>query len=171
MTISFSGQNDVSSVDRAGGYRYSYDFDNNGTWEQTDVTTATATTSYATTGAKTVKARIKDKDGGFTDYTTVVTVVALPTANAGADKSANEASSVSFTGTTTGGIGTLTYSWDFGDGGTADGSLTPSHTFADNGVYTVTLTVTDGNNQTASDAAIVTVNNVAPTGPYRTTGR
>jgi len=170
VTVSFAGQNDVSSADRSAGYRYSYDFDNNGTWEQTDVTTATATTSYAAAGSKTVKARIKDKDGGFTDYTTVVTVSALPTANAGADKSANESSSVSFTGTATGGIGTLTYHWDFGDSGTADGSLTPSHTFADNGVYTVTLTVTDGNNQTSSDTATVTVNNVAPTGALSNNG-
>ena len=176
VTISFAGQTDVSSVDRTAGYRYSYDFDNNGTWEQTDVTTATATTSYATAGNKTVKARDKDKDGGFTDYTTVVSVVGLPTAGAGADKSSNEASSVSFTGTASGGMGTLTYHWDFGDGGTTDGTLTPSHTFADNGVYTVTLTVTDGNNQTASDTATVTVSNIAPTaslsnnGPVYTNG-
>ena len=74
MTISFGSQNDVSSADRAAGYTYSFDFDNNGTWEVTDSTTASATTSYATSGSKTVKGRIKDKDGGFTDYTTTVTV-------------------------------------------------------------------------------------------------
>src|SRR5262249_56157601 len=74
VTISFSGQNDVSAPDQAAGFKYSYDFDNNGTWEMTDVTAASATPSYPTAGAKTVKARIKDKDGGFTDYTTVVTV-------------------------------------------------------------------------------------------------
>jgi hypothetical protein len=74
VTISFSGQTDVSGPDRTAGYRYSYDFDNNGTWEQTDVTSATATTSYATAGNKVVKARIKDKDGGFTDYTTTIQV-------------------------------------------------------------------------------------------------
>ena len=54
VTVSFTGQDDVSSADRAAGYKYSYDFDNNGTWEQTDVTSATATTSYGTAGTKTV---------------------------------------------------------------------------------------------------------------------
>src|SRR5262245_30825397 len=170
VTISFANQDDVSAPDETAGFKYSYDFDNNGTWEQTDVTSASATTSYAASGSKTVKARIKDKDGGFTDYTTVVTVNGPLTANAGADKTANEASSVAFTGTAGGGVGTLTYSWDFGDGGTTTGTLTPSHTYADNGSYTVTLTVTDGASSTATDTAVVTVNNVAPTATLSNNG-
>jgi PKD repeat protein len=171
VTISFSGQADVSAPDQAAGFRYSYDFDNNGTWEQTDVTSASATTSYATSGSKTVKARIKDKDGGFTDYTTTVTVNGAPTANAGVDKTANEGSSVSFTGTAGGGVGTLSYDWDFGDGSAhATGTLTPSHTYADNGTYTVTLTVTDAASQVATDTAVVTINNVAPTATLSNNG-
>jgi parallel beta-helix repeat protein len=170
VTISFANQNDVSAPDRTAGYKYSYDFDNNGTWEQTDVTSATASTSFATAGNKVVKARIKDKDGGFTDYTTTVTVNGPPNADAGTDKTANEASSVSFTGTAGGGVGTLTYQWDFGDGGSASGTLNPSHTYADNGVYTVTLTVTDANNNSDSDTATVTVNNVAPTASLSNNG-
>jgi hypothetical protein len=38
--------------------------------------------------------------------------------------------------------GTLLYQWNFGDGGTGAG-VQPAHTYADNGVYTATLTVTD----------------------------
>src|SRR5262249_54614408 len=164
------GQADVSAPDQAAGFKYSYDFDNNGTWELTDVTTASAITSFSTTGSKTVKARIKDKDGGFTDYTTVVTVNGALTANAGLDKTANEGSSVSFTGTASGGIGTLSYDWDFGDGSAhSTGTLIPSHTYADNGTYTVTLTVTAGT-ATATDTAVVTVNNVAPTATLSNNG-
>src|SRR5262249_56192345 len=95
---------DVSAPDQAAGFKYSYDFDNNGIWELTDVTTASANTTFSTAGSKTVKARIKDKDGGFTDYTTVVTVNGAPIANAGADQTANEASSASFTRTARGGL-------------------------------------------------------------------
>jgi PKD repeat protein len=50
----------------------------------------------------------------------------------------------------------------FGDGGTAVGSVTPSHTFADNGVYNVTLTVTDTGSLVSTDNLLITVNNVAP---------
>lgn len=58
---------------------------------------------------------------------------------------------------------TYTFAWDFGDEGTAEGTLTPEHVYADDGVYTVTLTVTDGAGISATDTAAVTVNNVAPT--------
>jgi hypothetical protein len=37
---------------------------------------------------------------------------------------------------------TLTYSWDFGDGGTGEG-VAPQHAFASEGTHTVALTVTD----------------------------
>src|SRR5262249_58263690 len=115
VTISFSGQADVSAPDQAAGFKYSYDFDNNGTWDQVDVTTASASTTFATSGSKTVKARIKDKDGGFTDYTTVVTVNGAPTADAGLDQTADEASTVSFTGTASGGGGAPSVHWGVRD--------------------------------------------------------
>ena len=41
------------------------------------------------------------------------------------------------------------YSWDFGDGGTATGA-TPTHTYSSPGAYTVTLTVTDNLGLSAS---------------------
>lgn len=39
------------------------------------------------------------------------------------------------------------WSWEFGDGGTADGTPTPQHTYSAPGQYTVTLTVTDSKGQ------------------------
>ncbi|MBB5212663.1 glycosyl hydrolase [Microbulbifer hydrolyticus] len=47
----------------------------------------------------------------------------------------------------------LTYSWDFGDGITAEGA-TVSHTYADNGSYRAVLTVNDGQ---ATDAAATNI--------------
>ena len=41
------------------------------------------------------------------------------------------------------GCGNAAYHWEFSDGGSADGAQ-PSHTFADNGTYTGTVTVTEG---------------------------
>ena len=54
------------------------------------------------------------------------------------------------------------FAWDFGDGNILTGTLTPTHTFADNGSFTVTLTVTDADGGVGSDWLLVTVSNVAP---------
>ncbi|MBN2602995.1 MAG: PKD domain-containing protein [Candidatus Thermoplasmatota archaeon] len=48
----------------------------------------------------------------------------------------------------------VSYSWDFSDGSTADGKQV-SHSFSQLGTYPVTLTVTDGANQ--SDTEVITV--------------
>jgi glucose/arabinose dehydrogenase len=56
----------------------------------------------------------------------------------------------------------LTYSWNFGDGGTST-AANPSHTFTGNGQYTVALTVSDPAGRTATASLVVTVGNTAPT--------
>lgn len=52
--------------------------------------------------------------------------------------------------------------WDFGDGHTAVGSLTPQHTYGDNGEYVVTLFVTDVSGEVYQSSLLVSVTNVAP---------
>ena len=57
----------------------------------------------------------------------------------------------------------LTYSWDFGDGATAT-VANPTHAYAVDGIYTVTLTVTDSKGLTGDPATTTaTVGNIAPT--------
>ncbi|HYJ80824.1 MAG TPA: PKD domain-containing protein, partial [Longimicrobiaceae bacterium] len=56
----------------------------------------------------------------------------------------------------------LTFAWDFGDGGTGTGA-TPTHVYADNGNYLVTVTATDPYGATSVATTTVTVFNVAPT--------
>ncbi|WP_197529099.1 cadherin-like domain-containing protein [Aeoliella mucimassa] len=57
----------------------------------------------------------------------------------------------------------LTYSWDFGDGTYGSGAVV-SHTFADDGVYEVVLTVTDSALHTSESVPLtITVADVAPT--------
>ncbi len=53
----------------------------------------------------------------------------------------------------------LTYAWDFGDGAMGDGAM-PTHTYAADGTYTVTLTVNDG--QLDSTPATVSVEIATP---------
>ncbi len=79
-TVSFSGQADPSAADLA-GLRYSYDLDNNGTFDIGDgtyggsvVVTSAAFPAQIAPGSYTVRGRVIDDDTGFTDYTTVVVV-------------------------------------------------------------------------------------------------
>src|SRR5262249_33107818 len=74
VTFTMTGGTDPSTVDVAAGLKYSFDFDNNGTFEITNSASPTASFTYATAGTYTARGRISDKDGGFTDYTTTVTV-------------------------------------------------------------------------------------------------
>jgi PKD repeat protein len=57
------------------------------------------------------------------------------------------------------------YSWDFGDGSEATGA-TPSHTYAHAGEYTVTLTVTDNEGNTAKASRQVKVANAPPVASF-----
>src|SRR5690606_4318952 len=49
------------------------------------------------------------------------------------------------------------HSWDFGDGSDPVEGATATHTFDEEGTYTVTLTVTDDEGATDTDTATVTV--------------
>jgi PKD repeat protein len=51
----------------------------------------------------------------------------------------------------------LTLVWQFGDGIGASGTLTPTHVYQENGLYTVTLTVSDTAGHMVSDTLQVTV--------------
>jgi DNA/RNA endonuclease G (NUC1)/PKD repeat protein len=55
----------------------------------------------------------------------------------------------------------LTYAWTFGDGTTGSG-VSPTHAFADNGTYTVTVKVTDSHGVYSSASMTTTISNVAP---------
>ena len=54
----------------------------------------------------------------------------------------------------------LTYFWTFGDGGTST-AQNPTHTYADNGVYPVTVTVDDGHGPITANTT-ATITNLAP---------
>lgn len=167
--IAFAGSaSDPGQADVQAGFTYSWDFgDGTVSSEQNPNKT------YAAAGTFTVRLTVTDKDGATATAQTTATINSVGgplTANAGPDRGDNEGALVSFNGSASGGTGALSYNWDFGDGTTATGLATTSHTYQDNGQYTVTLTVTDAGGQSQADTAQLTIGNVAPSasvgGPY-----
>jgi len=59
----------------------------------------------------------------------------------------------------------LTYHWDFGDGNTSS-AFEPTHTYAELGYYTVTLTVTDGWGASSTASYGVQVTNTPPVADF-----
>jgi len=64
-----------------------------------------------------------------------------------------------------GASGGVSYEWDFGDGSPKSTETSPSHTYAEPGVYTASLTVTYADGETATETTSVFVGNdtAAPT--------
>ena len=140
---------------------------------------------YADDGVYTVTVTVADDDGGTATDTLAVTVGNVtPTVDAGPDQTTNEGSVVSLAPAAFNDLGTLdthtaTINWGDGTADTgvvsespsgppgstagADGAISASHVYADDGIYTVTVTVTDDDGGVGSDTLAVTVGNVAPT--------
>jgi len=111
-------------------------------------------------GTHIVTLKVTDDDGAFSIDETIITVNAnqAPISNAGLDRNAYVYDTLEFDGSGSydpdGNI--ASYNWDFGDGTNANG-VTVSHVYPENGVYIITLIVTDNGGLTASDQAIVTI--------------
>jgi PKD repeat protein len=151
----------------AGGYTYSYDFNNSGTFQVSNSTSASATIpeSYVNDGPATltVHGRVTDSAGNFADYTTSITVTNVPpTPSIGLPSSAVAGSAATFTASasdpsTADTNAGFSYSWDFGDGTAAVAGASASHTYAAPGTYTVTLTATDKDGGQGTSTASLTV--------------
>ena len=130
--------------------------------------TASASHTWSAAGTYTVTLRVVDDNGGA-DTVRLSLVVApkntAPTASAGGPYTAVEGGTVSFDGSASKDAENdpITYDWDFGDGTAHGTTVNPTHVYADNGAFIVTLIVTDsyGAKSTAAQAT-ATIANVAP---------
>jgi uncharacterized membrane protein/PKD repeat protein len=134
-------------------------------WHFGDGTTAANTLTpnhtYADDGLYTVTLVVTDTAGhSHSDILLVTVANVAPTVAAGPDQTGEAGQPLTFNGSFTdpGLLDTHTIHWDFGDGGTADNTLTPLHIYQTPGLYTVTLTITDDDGGTTSDTLLVTIN-------------
>ena len=170
--VGFSNQYDVSAPDRAAGYRYSYDFNNDGIFEVINSTQAMVTVpaSYLADGPGTctVRGRIIDKDSGWTDYTTVITINNVePVVNAGPDATISEGAAFTQAGyfVDPGAdewTALVDYDWHPGDMDAvpltlAGKNFTLNHIYETAGVYIVRVTVSDDDGGGGEDFVTVTV--------------
>ncbi|MDX6471756.1 MAG: hypothetical protein QOK22_572, partial [Gaiellaceae bacterium] len=132
---------------------------------------------YADNGSYTVSTTVTDKDGAISQlraFTATVSNVA-PSLTAPADQTANEGSAKVFDLGSYADPGANDAPWsvdvNWGDG-SAHSTFTSStrgtlgngsHTYDDNGTYTMTVKVTDKDGGTGTSTSTVTVANVAPT--------
>ncbi len=144
----------------------------NYTWTMGDETTLygeEVTHTYTAVGTYTVNLTVKD-DQDATDSDSCKVKVHSPPPVAVADATPSEAytdDSIQFDGTGSydpdGDV--VNWSWDFGDGETGYGNVT-SHSYDDNGTYTVQLTVKDNDDETNTTSIDVSINNRKPSAGF-----
>ncbi len=99
--------------------------------------------TYATSGAYTVILRVMDGNGCTDDTAMTIQVRPLPTVNFVSNKTVGCSPEViQFSQMASGVHPIVAYLWDFGDGNTST-AANPTHVYATDGLYPVTLTVTD----------------------------
>lgn len=114
--------------------------------------------TYADNGVYTLTVTVTDDDDGAASDTCKATITNVqPTADAGPDRSVTWGDEVVFQGSFTdpGTLDDVSGSWDFGDGASASSFVT-THSFANPGIYNVTLTATDKDGAQGTDEAVVT---------------
>ena len=135
-----------------GSYAFNWSFGDGGT--SSDLSPAH---TYFAPGNYTAVLVVTDRGDGVTAFAMAnLTVFALPTVDIAVNATDPSGSAYSFRALVTGGIGSLLYSWSFGDGTTGTGPRA-DHTFGESGRFPVTLTVTDALHHTATATVQVVV--------------
>lgn len=147
-----------STSGASGGVTYAWAFGDGGTSASTSPSHV-----YAANGTYIATLTANNNYSYSCTGTTTAAIVVTSYCNLSAGISPNMGANgnVTFNNTTTGTMVSTSYLWNFGDGGTS--SLpAPSHIYAANGTYTVTLFATNNNTVTpctSTGSAVITVTN------------
>jgi hypothetical protein len=189
--VSFTNPTDPSNADTVASFRYAYDLNNNGLYDDGfgdgtyggSLATTSVTVATVDNPSRTVRGRIIDKDGGVRDFTTTIIINNAPPANLNLNLTSNnlnENDIVTLSGTFTdpGTLDTHTVEIDWNGDGKFDDTLnlaagvfafSQKHQYLDDDptgtasdANTITVRITDKDGGQGSSTAKVTVNNVAP---------
>ncbi len=144
---------------------YAWDCEDDGVFEQTGASPL-VTCAYDDDGTLTARLLVTDDEGETGEDTATVDVANLDPVMAGHSLPAdvNEGQTVSFSAAATdpGPLDVLTFTWSWGDGSPDTVGDVVSHAFGDDGTWTVTLTVDDGDGGQVVSSWPMPVNNVPP---------
>ncbi len=127
--------------------------------------------AYQRSGEYLARVTVSDPAASGTASNRVIVLNTIPVADAGGPYTLQKNRVLTLDGSrsTDGDADTLSYAWDLGDGNSTTG-VQPTHTYALGGVYSITLTLNDGEVNSAPATTTVTVINHAPVasgaGPY-----
>jgi hypothetical protein len=184
-TVRFTNASSPSNADTAAGFHYAFACDggslDTATYAEGSGTAASTSCTFNDNGNFTVRGRIIDKDGGYTEYTATTNVADVaPTATLSNNGPIDEGGlvNVSFSGqsdpsSTDTGAG-FRYSFDCTNNpgnlattyAAAGTGASTSCTFNDNGTYTVLGRILDKDNVYRDYTTDITVNNVATTATF-----
>jgi PKD repeat protein len=172
LTFDGSGSDDPDVDEDISDLLFKWDFDNDGNVDYESPTRgiSSATHTYPAPGTYTASLVVSDYLEDSAPDTVSVLVKARPVAAFTWDPTTpDEGSQVDFSDASTDADGTVVaWSWDFDDDGVEDSNLqNPSYIYMDDGVYPVTLTVTDNDGLESLPAVdSVTVNDLGPTAGF-----
>jgi PKD repeat protein len=112
-------------------------------------------------GTYSLRVMAEDENGAQSDWSQALGVVIENeplTVDAEGPYEGNIMEDIEFDSIVTGGIPPYEYLWDYGDGNTSSGDPHPTHNYGNAGNYTVMLTVTDSEDDTASDTTWTYIN-------------
>jgi len=158
----------LTAADTTSGV-YRVRFSNDGVWDTEAWEQSSLTKTWTLTsgdGNKTVYYQIKDNAGLITTHSdTIILDTIKPVANAGHTQTVSVGAALTFdAGSSNDNLGIVSYEWAFGDRTTATGKTT-THTYANPGTYTATLTVKDAAGNTATHQMTVIVRSAGVSPP------
>jgi len=147
--------------------RYGWDWDGNFEIDEWSELISSGSTDvrehlWNSSGAYFVRVKAEDENGVQSDWSEVLAVFIeseeFLNVDADGPYNGNIMEDIEFDNTVTGGTPPYEYLWDYGDGNTSSGDPHPTHNYGNAGNYTVTLTVTDSEDDTASDTTWAYIN-------------